>query len=97
MLSSGAVGGGEMLRHDLKSFEGSPADRLHKHDHEEEKIPAGLEGQFAAMLMQGFFSPVTSRGVDPDGAGGALTLGPASEANAMLMFKIESTSNYVSV
>ena len=96
MLSSGAVGGENAIRHDLKSFEGSPADRLHKHD-DEEKTSVGLEGPFVAMLMQGFFSPVTSRGVDPDGAGGALTLGPASEANAMLMFKIESASNYVSV
>lgn len=100
MLSSSSIGGGasiaEIVSHDVKSFEGSPADRLHNREDDEVEA-SGAEGQFMAMLMQGFFSPVSAMGSDPDGAGGALTLGPASEASSAMMFKIKSDPDLVSV
>lgn len=64
---------------------------------EEENPLAALEGQLAALLNNGFFSPVTTLGSDPDGAGGALTLGPASAAASALMFKLESDPNLIPV
>jgi hypothetical protein len=107
MITSGVAGGGELLGPDL-----SVQDLRQEAKHPEPKglvsnskysdgvdnnPLAALEGPLAAMLNQGFFSPVTTLGSDPDGAGGAMTLGPASAVAAAMMFKLESDPNLIPV
>lgn len=99
MMISGATGAGLGLAgadtQDSKPFEGSPASRLHKHE-DDENAAAGAAGQVIAMLTKGFFSETRASAADPDGAGGAYTLGPASEVSG-LVFMVTSNLGYESV
>lgn len=98
MIISGATGAGLGLAGadtQEKPFEGSPASRLHKHE-DDENAAAGTAGQVIAMLTRGFFSETPASAADPDGAGGAYTLGPASEVSG-LVYMVTSNLGYESV
>jgi hypothetical protein len=96
MIGSGMLG--DVSGRDLARSHDTHPGNLSLSEREKEINEQGaLDAQFAALFTQGFFSPVSSLGSDPDGAGGALTLGPATAQAAALMFKLEVDPNTVSV
>ena len=50
----------------------------------------GVEAQFAALFLKGFFSPSPGQAIDPDGAGGALTTAPVSETASQILFQMHN-------